>query len=71
MDCLKSATQDGGRGSIVGNGGSTGMASHGSVDLTKTAQVRSVYCNEADLLACFANDYGYERWVEKALYILR
>ena len=23
--------------------------------------------NEADLLTCFANDYGYEHWVAKAL----
>lgn len=71
VDCLKSATQNGGRVIIVGNGGSAAMASHVSVDLTKTAQVRSVSFNEADLLTCFANDYGYERWVEKALYILR
>jgi len=23
--------------------------------------------NEADLLTCFSNDYGYEKWVEKAI----
>ena len=23
--------------------------------------------NEADLLTCFSNDYGYERWIEKAI----
>ena len=22
---------------------------------------------ESDLLTCFSNDYGYERWVEKAI----
>ena len=23
--------------------------------------------NESDLITCFANDYGYEHWMEKAL----
>ena len=23
--------------------------------------------NEADLLTCFSNDYGYDKWVEKAI----
>lgn len=52
---------------IVGNGGSAAMASHVAVDLTKAAGVRAISFNEADLLTCFANDYGYEHWVEKAL----
>ena len=43
------------------------MASHVAVDLTKVAGVRAINFNEADLLTCFANDYGYEHWVEKAL----
>ena len=51
---------------IVGNGGSAAMASHVSVDLTKTCKIRSINFNEADLLTCFANDYGYENWVKKA-----
>ena len=43
------------------------MASHVAVDLTKAAGCRAVTFNEADLLTCFANDYGYENWVERAL----
>ncbi len=53
---------------LVGNGGSAAMASHVSVDLTKACQIRAINFNEADLITCFANDYGYENWVEKALY---
>jgi D-sedoheptulose 7-phosphate isomerase len=53
---------------VVGNGGSAAMASHVAVDLTKAAGCRAITFNEADLLTCFANDYGYENWVEKALY---
>jgi D-sedoheptulose 7-phosphate isomerase len=52
---------------FVGNGGSAAMASHVSVDLTKAGGVRTQNFNEADLLTCLANDYGYEHWVEKAL----
>ena len=43
------------------------MASHVTVDFTKGAGIRAVNFNEADLLTCFANDYGYELWVAKAL----
>ena len=52
---------------IVGNGGSAAMASHVTVDFTKAAGIRAINFNEADLITCFANDYGYEQWVAKAL----
>ena len=43
------------------------MASHVAVDFTKAAGIRAINFNEADLLTCFANDYGYERVFEKAV----
>ena len=52
---------------IFGNGGSAAISSHFSVDLTKNAGLRCINCNEADLITCFANDYGFERWIEKAV----
>ena len=52
---------------LVGNGGSAAMASHVAVDFTKAAGIRAINFNEADLITCFANDYGYENWVVKAL----
>lgn len=52
---------------IIGNGGSAAIASHVSVDLTKVCGMRSINFNEADLITCFANDYGYENWVVEAL----
>ena len=52
---------------LVGNGGSAAMASHVAVDFTKAAGIRAINFNEADLITCFANDYGYEHWVAKAL----
>ena len=52
---------------IFGNGGSAAIASHFSVDLTKNARIRCVNFNESDLLTCFSNDFGYEKWVEKCI----
>ena len=52
---------------IIGNGGSASIASHVCVDLTKICKVRSVNFNEANLLTCFSNDYGYAHWAKKAL----
>ena len=57
----------GGKVIVVGNGGSAAIASHVSLDLTKTGGVRAISFNEVDLITCFANDYGYEKWVEKAI----
>lgn len=52
---------------LCGNGGSSMIAGHVSVDLTKAAGVRSICFNECDLITCFANDYGYENWLTKAI----
>jgi D-sedoheptulose 7-phosphate isomerase len=64
---LVKASENGKKVIIVGNGGSAAMASHISVDLTKNAGIRSINFNEPDLITCFANDYGYEHWLEKAV----
>ena len=66
-DILKKTHVDGKKTMIFGNGGSAAIASHFSVDLTKNARVRCTNYNESDLLTCFSNDFGYERWVEKAI----
>ncbi|MHA2282090.1 MAG: SIS domain-containing protein [Promethearchaeota archaeon] len=64
---IKGGQDRGGKSIIAGNGGSAAIASHVSVDLMKAAKVRAINFNEADLITCFANDYGYENWVEKAI----
>ena len=51
---------------IFGNGGSAAIASHVSLDLVKNTKIKVVKFNEAALLTCFSNDYGYEKWIEKA-----
>ena len=59
--------QSGNKIILVGNCGSAAMASHVSVDFTKAAGIRAINFNESDLITCFANDYGYEHWVAKAI----
>ena len=64
---IRSTERKSGKIILVGNGGSSAIASHVSIDLTKAASIRAINFNEASLLTCFSNDYGYESWVEKAL----
>ena len=66
-EILLNANNSGKKILIFGNGGSAAIASHFSVDITKNARVRCVNYNESDLLTCFSNDFGYERWVEKCI----
>ncbi len=67
VNLIKQTSDRKGKIIIVGNGGSAAMASHVAVDLTKNAGIRAINFNEADLLTCFANDFGYEEWVKNAL----
>ena len=66
-ELANNANKDGGKIIIVGNGGSAAIASHVSVDFTKAAGMRATCFNESSLITCFANDYGYENWVARAL----
>ena len=43
---------------IIGNGGSSSIASHVSVDFTKIAKIPTLTFNNSNLITCFANDYG-------------
>lgn len=61
------AQGQGGRLFVAGNGGSASIASHVAVDLTKNTDIPASTFNEASLVTGFANDYGYERWLEMAL----
>ena len=45
---------------FIGNGGSASIASHMAIDYWKNGGIRSTCFNEASLLTCLSNDYGYE-----------
>ena len=64
---IESCVSKSGKIIVAGNGGSAAIASHVSVDFTKAAGIRAINFNEADLLTCFSNDFGYENWLSKAL----
>jgi phosphoheptose isomerase len=57
----------GGRVIFIGNGGSAGIASHLTIDLAKNASVPALCYNDASLITCLANDYGFEQWMSHAV----
>ena len=63
LDCKK----NNGKVYVVGNGGSSSIASHVSVDLAKVANIPSDTFNNANLITCFANDYGHDNWIKEAI----
>lgn len=66
-DAFAEAREGGKKVIIAGNGGSAAIASHIAVDLTKTANTRCMCFNDASLITCFANDYGHDNWLAKAI----
>ena len=52
---------------FIGNGGSAGIASHQAVDYWKNGKIRAIAFNDAALLTCVSNDYGYAHVFEKPL----
>ena len=67
VNLISKCRSQGGKVYIVGNGGSSSMASHVSVDFAKVAGVPSDTFNNANLITCFANDYGHDNWVAEAI----
>jgi D-sedoheptulose 7-phosphate isomerase len=45
---------------IIGNGGSTGIASHFCTDLLKALEIPAMTLFDSNLLTCIGNDLGYE-----------
>jgi D-sedoheptulose 7-phosphate isomerase len=55
---------------LVGNGGSSGIVSHTSVDLLNSCKIKAFPVTDNSQLTCFANDFGYENVFSKPLEIL-
>ena len=68
MRDLAIQTRDkGGKLIFAGNGASAAIASHSALDFTKQGKVRSICFSDSALITGFANDYGYEDYVARAL----
>ena len=52
-----------------GNGASASISSHAATDFTQHAKVRTTCFNDPNLITAFANDYGYENWLVRALEV--
>ena len=59
----------GGKVMFAGNGASASIANHASLDFTKQGKVRSVNFNESAFITAFANDFGYENWLQKSVEV--
>ncbi|GAB4168990.1 MAG: hypothetical protein OHK0024_04450 [Thalassobaculales bacterium] len=52
---------------FIGNGGSAGIASHMATDFSKNGGLRAIAMNDAAMLTCLGNDYGYEHVFAKQI----
>lgn len=55
---------------FIGNGGSSAIASHMAIDYWKNGGIRATAFNDAALLTCVSNDYGYEYVFEKPIEMM-
>jgi D-sedoheptulose 7-phosphate isomerase len=65
IDLIQTQTSLGNKLIFIGNGGSAGIASHMAIDFWKNGGMRAVAFNDAALLTCISNDYGYVHVFEK------
>ena len=52
---------------IFGNGGSSAIASHFSMDLTNNSNLRCLNHSDQSMITCYSNDFGYENWMKRVL----
>src|SRR5262245_63959474 len=52
---------------FAGNGGSAAIASHMATDYSKNGGLRAWAMNDASMLTCLGNDYGYEHVFAKQI----
>ena len=67
IEMITTQTTSGRKVMFVGNGGSAAIASHQAVDYWKNGGMRAIAFNDASLLTCVANDFGYPHVFEKSI----
>jgi D-sedoheptulose 7-phosphate isomerase len=66
-DILENCHNAGGTIYLVGNGGSSGVISHASIDFINACKLRAMPMTDNSILTCLANDYGYENVFSEGL----
>ena len=54
---------------LIGNGGSSSIISHVSIDLLNNCRIKAFPLTDNSQITCFANDYGYENVFSKPLEV--
>lgn len=67
IDILVTQSKRGRKIMFVGNGASAAISSHQAVDYWKTGGMRALAFNDAALLTCISNDFGYQQVFEKPI----
>lgn len=52
---------------MIGNGGSSAIASHVAIDYTKNGGIRTISLNDFPTITCLSNDFGYANVFSKQL----
>lgn len=55
---------------LIGNGGSSGIVSHGAIDFLNACGFKAHALTDNSMLTCMANDYGYENVFSQPLKTL-
>ena len=64
---LKKTGRGGKKIILAGNGGSSAIAEHMAIDLTKNAGLRAMAISGTPTLTTFANDFGYDKVYQKGI----
>lgn len=67
VELLKNTKDKGSMIYLIGNGGSSAIAEHMAIDLTKNAGLRALAVSGSPMLTTFSNDFGYEKVFQKAI----
>jgi D-sedoheptulose 7-phosphate isomerase len=69
-DAFMKVHKAGGMVYLVGNGGSSGIISHSSIDFINACKMKAMPLTDNSILTCLANDYGYENVFSEGLKTL-
>ena len=64
---LKTTKQTSTKIILVGNGGSSAIAEHMAIDLTKNAGLKAITVSGSPMITTFSNDFGYDKVFQKAI----